>query len=202
MALLESKYSLVQPCGLLWLISYKDAASGDLFSYSSAFPQRWWRVGMKLGDENIMGGTSFFAGKAFSDTTRDLGSSPPFLCVLSALCRVSCHSTCCSLVLVDYVCLPLDCELDGGRCSVPFSLLCHLCQYRQLSLYIWSTSTLVVALQCRYCYPCFTYEGAWASARSVTCPRPYSWQVGRARVEPPFFYPLLLSPPVFRDAMY
>lgn len=26
---------------------------------------------MKLGDENIMGGTSFFAGKAFSDTTTE-----------------------------------------------------------------------------------------------------------------------------------
>ena len=89
MALLGSKYSLVQPRGLLWLIAYKDAASGDLFIYSSAFPQRWWKVGMKLGDANIMGGTSFFAGKAFSDTATETLACLFPSCVLSALCGVS-----------------------------------------------------------------------------------------------------------------
>ena len=92
---------------------------------------------MKLGDENIMGGTSFFGGKPFSDTTTETLAHLFPSCVLSALCTISCHSTYCSLVIIDYVCLPLDFELDGGRCSVPFSLLCHLCQYRQLSYYTY-----------------------------------------------------------------
>ena len=110
----------------------------DLFSYSSAFLQRWWKVGMKLGDANIMGGASFFAGKAFSDTATETLARLFPSCVLSALCGVSHrsrHGTYCSLVPTDYACLPPRCELDGGRCSVPFPLLCHLCRYRQLSYY-------------------------------------------------------------------
>lgn len=82
MALLENKYNLLQPVVSSGLYLMRMQLLGI---YLVTAPLLCIDDGMKLGDENIMGGTCFFGGKAFSDTTTETLARLVPSCVSSQL---------------------------------------------------------------------------------------------------------------------